>query len=314
MAIVNSDFLAGVLTNFRVAFDNAVFDAAANAAPWTDLAMEVPSTTDTENHSWLGTVPKMVDTTKRDLEVSNLIAYSYAITNKTWKAGFEVERSTFEDDKLNMIPPKIAALGQEAARHPGQLIMTLPVDNGLAFDATAWIADTRVIGASANIDNNLASGGSGTTIAGFQADLASARALLRLFQDDQGRPMNSVGNVIMVPPALEQVAYQAVNISFPAAAPTAAMIVPATVDGVIRSAGYAIYVNPFLTDVNDWYLMSATNGRKPFVYQTRIAPALEGITTPTSESGVIRDRYVYTARARYNVGYGDPRLVVRIVN
>lgn len=314
MAIVNSDFLSGVLTNFRLAFDNSLFDAAQNAAPWMDLAREVPSTTDTENHSWLGTVPKMVDTTQRDLEVSNLNAFSYAITNKTWKSGFEVERSTFEDDKLNMIPPKIADLAAEAARHPGELIMNLPVDNGLAFDGTAWIADTRVIGSSANIDNNMASTGSGTTIAGFQADLAAARALLRKFQDDKGRPMNSVGNVIMVPAQLEQLAYQALSISFPAAAPTAGPAIPATQDGVLRVSGYSVYVNPFLTDANDWYLMSVSAGRKPFVYQTRIAPALEGITTPTSETGVIRDRFVYTARARYNVGYGDPRLVVRIVN
>lgn len=72
MAIVNSDFLAGVLTNFRLAFDNARFDAAENMTPWMDLAQEVQSTTDTENHSWLGTVPQMVDTTQRDLEVSKI--------------------------------------------------------------------------------------------------------------------------------------------------------------------------------------------------------------------------------------------------
>jgi len=314
MAIVNSDFLAGVLTNFRLGFDNALFDAAQNAAPWMELAREVPSTTDTENHSWLGTVPKMVDTTGRDLETSNLLNFSYAIQNRTWKSGFEVERSTFEDDKLNMIPPKITALGQEAARHPGELIMSLPVSNGLAFDEVAWIADTRVIGESANIDNNKASVGSGTTIAGFQADLAAARGLLRSFQDDKGRPMNSVGNVVMVPVGLEQLAYQSLLLNFPAAAPTAAAVVPATTDGVIRVNGYSIYVNPFLTDANDWYLMAVDGSRKPFVYQTRIAPALEGVTSPNTESGVIRDRFIYSARARYNVGYGDPRLVVRIVN
>jgi phage major head subunit gpT-like protein len=313
MALVSSDFLTGVLTNFRLDFNNALFDAAQNAAPWMELAREIQSTTKTENHSWLGTVPKMVDTGQRDLEVSNLLAFSYAIENKTWKSGFEVERADFEDDKLNMVPPKITALGQEAARHPGELIMTLPVDNGLAFDAVAWIADTRVIGSSANIDNNKASLGSGTTIAGFQADLADARSLLRRFQDDKGRPMNSVGNTIMVPPQLEQLAYQSLLVTFPAAAPTVAAVIPATVDGVIRVNGYAIYVNPFLTDANDWYLMAVDGSRKPFVYQTRIAPALEGITSPNTETGVIRDRFVYTARARYNVGYGDPRLVVRIV-
>lgn len=312
MAVVTADFLAGVMTNFRAEFQRA-FDAANNAAPWHDLATEVQSNTDTETIQWLGTVPQMVDTTKKDLEMKGLEAFNYSISNLTFKAAIEVQRSTFEDDKLNLIRPRLEQLGQEAARHPGQLIMQLPVTNGLAFDGTAFIADTRVIGLSANIDNNMASTGSGTTLAGFQADLAAARALLRSFQDDQGRPMNNVGNVIMVPPALEQLAYMAMNIQFPAASPNVGPAIPATQDGVIRANGYAIYVNPFLTDANDWYLMSVDGANKPFIYQTRLAPTLENVLDGT-EYAVVRDRYIYSVRARYNVGYGDPRRVVRIVN
>jgi len=312
MAVVTADFLAGVMTNFRAEFQRA-FDAANNAAAWRDLATEVQSNTDTETIQWLGTPPQMVDTTKKDLEMKGLESFNYSIQNLTFKAAIEVQRSTFEDDKLNLIRPRLEQLGQEAARHPGQLIMQLPVSNGLAFDGTAFIADTRTIGLSANIDNNMASGGSGTTLAGFQADLATARALLRNFQDDQGRPMNNVGNVIMVPSGLEQLAYMALNISFPAASPNVGPAVPATTDGVIRANGYSIYVNPYLTDANDWYLMSVDGANKPFIYQTRVAPTLENVLDGT-EYAVVRDRYIYSVRARYNVGYGDPRRVVRIVN
>jgi phage major head subunit gpT-like protein len=35
---------------------------------------------------------------------------------------------------------------------------------------------------------------------------------------------------------------------------------------------------------------------------------------PNTESAVWHDRFVYGVRARYNVGYGDPRLAVRITN
>lgn len=312
MAVVTADFLAGVMTNFRATFQSA-FDAASNAASWRDLATKIDSNTNIETHAWLGTPPAMVDTTRRDLEMKGLETFNYTLENLTYKAAIEVQRATFEDDKLNLIRPRLEQLGLEAARHPGQLIMQLPVTNGLAFDGVAWIADTRVVGIGANIDNNMASGGSGTTLAGFQADLATARALLRNFQDDQGRPQNNIGNAIMVPPALEQLAYQALSISFPAASPNVGPAIPATADGVIRTNGYSVYVNPFLTDVNDWYLMAVDGANKPFIYQERVAPTLENVTAG-SEYSVVRDRWIYSVRARYVVGYGDPRRVVRIVN
>lgn len=316
MAVVTSDILAGALTNFRATFQ-AAFDAAQNMSSWRDIALQVQSQKLTESHNWLGTVPTMVDVTHSDLQAEGLFSFNYSITNNTYKAAIEVQRAVFEDDSLGLITPRIAQLAEEAARHPGQLVLQLLVNNGLAFDGTAFIADTRTIGRSANVDNNMASGGSGTTLAGFQADLATARATMRKFQDDQGRPLNNVGDTIMVPPELEQLAYQALNISFPAASPNVAMAIPGnagTGDGSLTAAGYRVIVNPYLTDTNDWYLLCTRQATKPFIYQTRIAPSLEGPTTPNTESGTIRDRFLYTVRARYNAGYGDPRYCIRIVN
>src|SRR4030065_404714 len=56
--------------------------------------------------------------------------------------------------------------GRVPAGPPAQLLFNLPISNPLAFDAVALIADTRVIGRSANIDNQIA--GTGTTGAPFQ--------------------------------------------------------------------------------------------------------------------------------------------------
>lgn len=308
MAVVTSDFLAGVLTNFRVGFSQA-FDAAANLQPWREIAMEVQSTGDIESHNWLGTVPQMVDVTRGELQVEGLYSFQYNLQNRTFKSAIEVQRKVFEDDKLGTVQPRLAQLGLEAARHPGQLLFQLFTSGGLAFDGTAFFADTRVIGRSANIDNQLA--GTGVTVAAFQADLAAARAQMRLFQDDQGRPMNLVGNTIVVPPALEQSAFQALNANQGSITQPA---IPATADGSFQASGYLVMVNPFLTDANDWYLLHRNGQFRPFVFQTRIAPSLEGITNPNSDEGILRDRFIYTARARYEVGYGDPRYAVKTTN
>lgn len=310
MAVVTSDFLAGVLTNFRVGFSQA-FDAANNLQPWREIAMEVPSTSDIESHNWLGTVPQMVDVTKGELQVEGLHSFQYNIQNRTFKSAIEVKRATFEDDRLGTVRPRLEQLGMEAARHPGQLLFQLFTSGGLAFDGVAFFADTRVIGRSANVDNQIAGGSDPTVAANFQAQLAAARAQMRLFQDDQGRPMNLVGNVIVIPAGLEQAVFQALNANQGSILNPA---IPATADGSFQSSGYLVMVNPYLTDANDWYLLHRDGMFRPFVYQTRIAPSLEGLSNPNTEEGIIRDRFIYTARARYEVGYGDPRYAVKVTN
>ncbi len=285
------------------------FDAARNLQNWGPLALVEPSSGKTETYEWFGTVPKMEDVTHQDLRVEGLPEYNYSISNLLWKVGIEVERTALEDDRLGIITPRIGQLAEEAARHPGELVFQLMIDNGNAYDGTAFFADTRVIGDSANIDN-LATG-SGTSVTQIQTDLAAVRTTMRKFQDEHGRVMNLVPNLIVVPPDLEQLMYQALNRE---QGPTQQNpVMPQNQEGKDMS-GYSVLVNPFTTDVDDWYVFHTAPGRAPFVYQTRLAPALEGITSPNTESGVIRDRFVYSARARYNAGYAEPRHGIKIVN
>ena len=310
MAIVNSDFLAGVRTGFRSLFQSS-FEAASMQAPWRELALPVDSTGQTESYDWLGTVPIMVDVTHGDIQVEGLGNFSQSIENLTYKAAIEVARAAFEDDKLNLISPRVQQLGEEAGRHPGQLIFALFESGGLAFDATAFFADTRVIGRSANVDNIVSGAYGAGTVAEFKAGLSAGRSAMRKFQDDQGRPMNHTPNVIVVPPELEQVAFEALSQTTQG---TSTPPVPATQDGSYRVAGYLLLVNPYLTTVDDWYMFHTSAATRPFIYQQRVAPSLEGLTSPETESGIVRDRFLYSVRARYAVGYGDPRYAVKMLD
>lgn len=308
MAVVDTDFLAGVLTNFRALFQED-FEAAMAFQAWTDISMRVDSSGRIESYNWFGTPPKLEDVTHGEPTLHGLNNFNFSIENFLFKAVIEVDRSTLEDDKLGLIMPRVRQLGPEAARYPGELIFRLFESGGLAYDAVAFFANTRTIGKSANIDNILA--GTGVTVPTFQADLASAVEAMMLFQDDQGRPMGLTPNVIVVPARLRQTAFQALNAN---QGTITQPVIPASQSGAFESAGYKVMVNPFLVDLTDWYALHVRGTTRPFIFQERIAPALEGITTPESESGVIRDKFAYSVRARGNVGYGDPRYAVRTVN
>lgn len=309
MAIVTSDFLNNVLTNFKALFASD-FLAAQALQGWQQLANRVPSNGDQNIYNWYGTVPKMVDVTHGSVEFAGLKYYNFTISNLEYQNGILVERTVFERDNLNLVRPKINQLALEAARHPGELILNLVLNNSNAYDGAAFFADTRTIGDSANIDNQLA--GTGTTVAQFQADLAAARSAMRKFQDDKGRPMNLIGNVIMVPPELEQLAWQSLNAN---QGSLNQPVVPASKNGILEAGGYIVVANPFLTDPNNWYLFHVGPGEdKPFIWQVEKDPELQSETNPNSAFVIENRKFMYSAYARYNVGFTDPRFGVLTTN
>lgn len=310
MAVVTSDFLSGLRTQFEAMF-KMDFNAAMGLQGWTKLVNRVGSKGEQNTYNWFGTVPKVEKVTHGAGTISSLRPSNFTVLNEEWQAIIEVERAAIERDRLDLIGPRISQLAQELARHPGELVYDgLVRANATAFDGAAFFADSRTIGDSANIDN--LSAGTGTTVAQFQADLASGQATMRKFQDDRGRPMNLVGNVIMVPPELIQLAWQALNAN---QGSVLNPVVPATQDGILLQVGYMVVSNPYLTDPNDWYLFHVGPGEdRPFVWQVEKEPEITADTNPNSAEVIKTRKFLYSAYARYNVAFTDPRFGVKIVN
>ena len=310
MPIVTSDFLSGVRTNFRALYARE-FAAAMGLQGWQALALRVPSDTETESYNWFGTVPKMKDVTHDTVDLAGLRSDNFSLTNSRYQAAIEVKREALERDKLGLIAPRIAQMSQEAARHPGELIFKHVLNNNNAFDGAAFFGDARTIGNSASIDNDLA--GTGTTVEKITTDLGVAVAEMRVFEDDQGRAMNLRGNTIMVPPELEMPMWQTLNRS--GGDGVNAPVIPVSANGVWSASGYAVAVNPFLTDPNDWYLFHVGNGeRKPFIFQEEKSPALEADTNPNSREAILSGTFVYSVDGRYATAMTDPRLGIKTTN
>lgn len=310
MAVVNSQFLDGVLTNFRSLYVRE-FNGAQALQGWQQFAMRQESSGATTTYEWFGTVPRMQDVTQDQVSLRGLEEYNFSIQNREYQAAIEVARMTFERDELNLVTPRVQQLAGEGARHPGELIFELLEANPVAYDDIAYFADTRVIGESANIDNLLV--GTGTTQAQIQDDLNSGREAMRLFQDDRGRPLNKVPNAIMCPISMELPIWRALN-------PTSAgnldrANLPVTSNGVLTAGGYSIIGNPYLTDASDWYMFHLGGpSMRPFIWQVEKQPVLESDTNPNSRENILLRKYLYSIYGRYNVGVTDPRLGIKIVN
>lgn len=307
--IITEDTLTGLLTGYQAMFSTK-FDAVQGLDGWRNLAAPVDSNMQIESYNWFGTVPKMENVTNRQPSRRGLERYNFSITNEEWQSTVEVQLAALERDQLNLITPRISQMASEAARHPGELVMNLFETPGNAFDGVAFFSNTRTLGDSANIDNNLSS--SGVTIDKIQTDIGLARAAMRAFQDDRGRPMNLIPNAIVAPPALEMPFWQALNLSMGdgVISPT----IPAGFGNGTLINGYFFFINPYLTDTADWYMLHIGSGpeEKPFIIQTEKRPELTADTDPNSRAVIEQHTFLYSAYGRYNAGVTDPRYAIKI--
>lgn len=306
--VVTSDFLQAAFTGFKALF-TAGF--AAIRPQWSRVAMEAPSTTDGETYNWLGAVPAMKEWLDTKI-AAGLNSFNFTIRNKDWESTIEVDRNTFEDDKLGVVTPRIQELAQEAARHPDELISTLLKNNTLCYDGQNFFDTDHAEGESGTQANTAA--GTGTTVAQLTADFRTARAAMIARKDDRGKPMiKNLGQdamgapngmwLVMCPPDLMGAFEELMNASF-----------IANTENVLKGA-FSLWVNPYLTDANDWYLFYVGSPVKPLILQMRKRPDFVSLQDPNSSEAVFfRKKYYYGVEARYNAGYGLWQFAHRITN
>jgi len=301
-AVMSAQTLIGLQKSFRALFLQAY---EAYTPDWPRYAMEIPSEAAEENYQWLGTVPAVkewVDVKTLD----QLLGFNYSIRNKDWEATLEVDRNDIEDDRLGMYRPRILEMAQEAKRHPEELISQLRRNGASSkcYDGKNFYATDHVIGKSGTMSNKLT--GTGVTVDKITADFRAARAALRKFKDDRGRPFvrrtGKLDLLVTVPPDLEGVFEELAN----------ATLINNTTN-VLKGA-FEYRVDPFLTDTNDWYVDYVGGVVKPFIFQNRKNPDFVAQDQPDAESVFMRRKVRYGTEARYNAGYALWQYSILVTN
>jgi len=315
MAFVTTDLLTDLLTTNQALF-RTDFAAADAEQGWQNLASQMNSNGRFERYNWLGQVPTMQDVTNGEVEFGVIRPYNFTIENLLYKGGFEIERMGLEDDtELSMLPARISDLAKEAAAFPGRQIFQLFEDTTrLAYDGASFFSAHAAEGDSGVIDNDITSNvgtatAVGVTVAELQQAIQDVRAAMRGFKDDHGRLINHTPDTWVVAPALEQKFYQALNANAQMGA--LGSVIPVSASGMVSVGTYNMIVNPHLTSDVTFYGLNTRGTVRPFIYQTRMAPALESITDPNTDAGIVRERFPYTARSRHNVGFGSFRDAVK---
>jgi len=275
---------------------------------YEELTTRIVSTTKKETYAFLGSVPQVREWgTGR--KARGLYEESYDIKNLKYEATLEVDRDEVDDDQVGQIMVRVNELAERAARHKDYLIGEL-LKNGHSagyhsYDGVPFFGATHESGLSGVQDNDLApSAVSATapTAAEFRTALGTAIATLLAFVDDQAEPMSmsAAGLACIVPPSMLITASEALATTV------------ATGGQNVLSGAAKLIALPWLTTATTWYLLKTDVSVRPFIFQDRKQIEFTALTE-NSETGFLRDVFLYGVRARYCVTYGYWQYAVRNV-
>jgi phage major head subunit gpT-like protein len=276
----------GLKTVFFEALDATIGD-------YERIATIVPSESDEEVYPWLGAVPSVREFTDERMPLG-LLEHHYTIRNKTWESSIAVERAAIEDDKYGQIKLRVQSLAREVKRHMDELVFTL-LKNGFAatcYDGQCFFDTDHSEGESGTQSNK------GTSALDAAALQAAITAMMK-FKDDRGKLLGAVPDLLVVPPDLQWTAMELLESTYwPEEGSSTAKLASNVLKGKLD-----LLVSPYLTDTNDWFVLSTKGVVKPVLLQSR-TPIEFAALEADSESGFMRDQYIYGVRARYNAGYG----------
>jgi phage major head subunit gpT-like protein len=174
--------------------------------------------------------------------------YRVSYTHKEWVKGIKIERKLVDDDLYNVInkrPQQLALVARRTREKHGASLFnnafntsTFAGGDGLALCANAHTA----VGTTTTQDN------SGTTALSTTA-VEATRLLMINYLDETDNLINVMPDTILVPPNLEETAWQIVK--------TDREVGTANNTMNFNMGKYKVLVWNFLTDTNNWFMIDS---------------------------------------------------------
>ena len=192
-----------------------------------------------------------------------LQGYDIEAVHGTYALGFRVTEEMYHDDQFRIMKrmPKMLSI---SAKETIETIAWSLINNG--FSGTYVFGDGKELFA---VDHPLVGGGTGKNTLTTAADLSatSLKQAIGDFEettDHRGLPLRLKPNILMVPPALEWTARELLHSGF---APDAQTGLTDMRVNPLRERGINLFINPYLTDPDSWYLVDTTHHQLYFFWR-----------------------------------------------
>lgn len=284
--VINNQNLNGLFAGYSTAFNKAFGETPVN---YPKIAMTISSDTRENSYAWMGQIPNMREWVG-EREIQSLIAYDYAIKNRTFELTTKIPVNDIADDQYGVYAPLISEMGLSARKHPDSLIFTL-LGNGFTekcYDGVSFFSDKHPMGGKDKcIQSNM--GNKSLNAESY----AEARMMMMMVKGEAHRTLNIVPDLLVVSPQNEAIARE--------------LLFADLIKGNsnINKNTCDLLVVPELSNyAEQWYLFCTKRYIKPFIFQEREKPKLVCKNKMDDDNVFFNDEVIYGIKARYNVGFG----------
>jgi phage major head subunit gpT-like protein len=283
------------LNALRKSFRALSMDGAQSAQPrWNRIAMEVMSSSASNEYGWLADMPGMREWVG-ERQIKNLTEYSFNIKNKPFETTVAVERTAIEDDTYGSYGMRFKALGEAVAYSPDEIVFAL-LPRGFtekAYDGKTFFATDHKVG-KATVSNK---GTGKLTVTRFETALADMQSQKK----ENNQPLNAfIGEgerapLLVVGPRNRAAAKRIVGNA----------IIAVAGGGSEDNPNYGaanIMVIPEITD-DAWFLLDVSRQVKPFILQRRKQPEFVALDNPEDSNVFHKSVYEYGWDDRKAAGY-----------
>lgn len=275
------------LAQLRIGFSAAFNRGLGNIETMADkIATVVPSATGENLYGWLGAIPGLRKWIG-EREVQKISENAYSIKNEPFELTVGVKRTDIEDDNYGVYTPLMEGMGESTTLHKEERVADA-VKKGFTdkcYDGKPFYSEDHKAG-----DNTY----SNRTKEKLSPEaFENARKTMMSLKNEQGKPLNIVPDVLLVPPALEKEARMILE----------ADLINGTTNINKRLAEVVVW-SELADQPTQWHLLCTKRSLKPFIFQERKKAKFTALTKEDDANVFMRDEYLYGVDARDGVGYG----------
>ena len=296
--IVNKAALDGLFRNLRAEFQEAYGEARTT---WAMIATLIESSTAREDYRWLSRFPRMREWVG-DRTIKQLSAHGYNVLNRDFEATIAVNRNDIQDEILGIYGTQAQGAGISAALWPDELVYGDGVNKAFVnkcHDERPFFDDAHPLDQADPFSNKMEVALSADSLEEARASFGKARTMLETMTDEEGRPMGTTADVLLLPPALRDTGSILLN----------ADKLPGDAPNPYKGAAELV-VSPRLASATAWFLLHTMGVLKPFIFQRRQEPELVSMMNPDDERVFMRKEYLFGADSRGAAAYGLPQCAV----
>ncbi|WP_158780712.1 Mu-like prophage major head subunit gpT family protein [Pantoea sp. BAV 3049] len=287
---INTANLRLLFLNLKKSFQNGLKLSTPN---WQRVATRIPSTGAANFYAWLEMFPKMREWIG-EKQLTKLLEHDFVVPNRDFEATVVVKRNHIKDDQLGIYGIQASGAGDSATMWPDELVFEL-LDKAFTakgYDGLPFISDKHKMG-DTTYSNMGKAPLSVATQTEAKASFGAARTQMKKLKDRHNRPLNLRPDLLVVPPALEDVAKTLVTTD-------------RLEDGKpnLYKGAAEVLVVQHLTSDTAWFLLDTTQVLKPLIYQDRETPTFVSQTTMDSDDVFMRAEYKYGVEGRGAAAFG----------